>query len=181
MRKHMKRQLREILLLMLCIVLVVPAMNMNVSAATQRQKAISAYKSFLSKSKVYLMSDGTSYPDYYSGKRYTYRGTPKADVKFCIAKIDNDNIPELVVSTTVGVGEKIYSVFTYKNGKLQRVICRIDAAFIGYYSKTGIYFERSFTDGTPYYESYYRLKGLKAAEAIHKFSYGRRIPGDETF
>ena len=73
MKVHMKRQLRAFLLAMLCIVLVIPAMN--VSAATQRQKAIAAYKKYLSQSKVYVMPKGKTYYDYSYEKR-TYNGTP---------------------------------------------------------------------------------------------------------
>ena len=56
----MGRQLKVLILAILCIVLVVPAMNMNANAATQRQKAIAAYKKYMAQAKVYIMPKGSS-------------------------------------------------------------------------------------------------------------------------
>lgn len=170
MKGHMKRQLRAFLLAMLCIVLVIPAMN--VSAATQRQKAIAAYKKYLSQSKVYVMPKGKKYYDY-SYEERTYNGTASSKAKFSFVNIDNDGVPELVVSAMVS-GIPTYTVLTYKNGKINRAYYEFEAGFIGYYPKTGIFLEIGYTDGTPYNENYYKLKGVKAPEVMSKFVYGSR-------
>ena len=116
MKVSMKRQLKAFVLAMFCIVLIVPALN--VSAVTQRQKAMAAYKKYLSQSKVYVMPKGTTYQDLGKKKDFTYNGTPGAQAKFCIANIDNDSIPELIVRTVDG---HYGSVLTYRNGKIVRL------------------------------------------------------------
>lgn len=171
MKGNVKRRVRAFLLAMLCVVLVVPAMN--VSAATQRQKAIAAYKKYLSESTVYLMPKGSTYWDY-AGKKHTYYGTKSASASFCFANIDGDGIPELIVKGSLAYGMPAYTVLTYKYGKIQRASAGYDAAFRGYYPKTGIYLDEAFTDGTPYYERYFRLSGTKTAKVMDKFVYGMR-------
>ena len=163
MKVHMKRQLRAFLLAMLCIVLVIPAMN--VSAATQRQKAIAAYKKYLSQTKVYLIPKGQSFHGY-DYEDISYYGTPASKVSFCFLNIDNDGVPELIVSGYLK-GEPIYTVLTYKNGKICRASSVYGSKVRGYYPKTGIYLDHGDVGAT--YETYYRLKGVKASRVMDKY------------
>ena len=142
MKNNMRRQLKALILAMLCIVLVVPAMNMNVSAATQRQKAIAAYKKYMAQSKVYIMPKGTTYHGEISGP-YTYYGTSSSKAQFCLANIDNDSVPELVITGIIeGDNVHAYTILTYKSGKIRRVHYEYSKLFSGYYPKTGIYVDR---------------------------------------
>ena len=169
----MKKYLKALILAMLCIVLVVPAMNMNVSAATQRQKAIAAYQKYMAQSKVYIMPKGVRCPSY-SGGSYAYNGTAASKASFCIANIDSDSIPELVISGPVGPSNiPSFTILTYKNGKIRRIKYETEAAFHGYYSKTGIYIEHHYTEGTLIHIFYNRLKGLKTNQVLYKGDWGR--------
>ena len=164
MRKHMKRHLKGILLLMLCIVLVVPAMN--VSAATQRQKAIAAYKKYLSQSKVYVLVNKSVFKDR-NRKELSYNGTPSSKVGFYLANIDNDGIPELIISANLS-GEDAYTILTYRYGKIKRVTYRVHDAFRGYYPKTGIYIAKDKGGG----EVYWRKNGTENEIVMSKSVYG---------
>lgn len=162
LKAHMKRQLKAFLLVMLCIVLVVPAMN--VSAATQRQKAMAAYKKYLSQSKVYVMPKGTSYSS--SHGKYTYSGTSASQAQFCIANIDGDGIPELIISAKYAEWY-FCTVLTYKNGKINRTKFYKATDFVGYYPKTGIYLirqafvESHYVKGCAYCDGYVNIKNGK--------------------
>ena len=46
-------------------------------------------------------------------------------------------------------------------------------AFHGYYSKTGIYIEHHYTEGTLIHIFYNRLKGLKTNQVLYKGDWGR--------
>lgn len=173
MKAHMKRQMKLFMLAMLCIVLVVPAMN--VSAVTQRQKAINAYKKYMAQSKVYVLPKGSQGPVYlFSGNKTTYNGTPASKVKFCIANIDNDSIPELVINCKLGLRSDIpaYTILTYKDGKIRRVTYETYASFKGYYPKTGIYINHHITEGELIYINYIRMKGLRTTEVMYKGDWG---------
>ena len=169
LKAHMKRQLKAFLLVMLCIVLVVPAMN--VSAATQRQKAMAAYKKYLSQSKVYVMPKGTSYSS--SHGKYTYSGTSASQAQFCIANIDGDGIPELIISAKYAEWY-FCTVLTYKNGEISRIKYYKAADFIGYYPKTGIYLIKEaykkahYEKGDGYSDRYEKMSGTSAKTVMAK-------------
>lgn len=110
-------KLRKGLLMALCIVMLLPAQNAQ--AASARQKALNAYGKWLSSSKVYILPKGTSYKPYsYSGTD-KYKGTSSSQVRFALACIDNDSIPELLVYDS----ERCFGMFTYKSGKVVRISC----------------------------------------------------------
>jgi len=171
MKVSMKRQLKAFVLAMFCIVLIVPALN--VSAVTQRQKAMAAYKKYLSQSKVYVMPKGTTYQDLGKKKDFTYNGTPSAQAKFCIANIDNDSIPELVISAKFD-NRNFISVLTYKNGKVCRISYHKATEFLGYYPKTGVYFAKGIIahmykpEGVGYSENYIKISGSSEKSIMSK-------------
>ena len=170
MKNNMGRQLKVLILAILCIVLVVPAMNMNANAATQRQKAIAAYKKYMAQSKVYIMPKGSSYYGEIS-ERHIYNGTSSLKAQFCIANIDNDSVPELVITGKIeGDNVSAYTILTYKNGKIRRVHYEYSKRFTGYYPKTGIYVDRG---DQPYAcIRYCKLKGLnKPKVMMYNYSY----------
>ena len=170
--KNIAKKLKSLLLILLCVVLIIPALSMNVSAATQKQKAMAAYKKWLSQNYVRVIPKGTVIFDDWSYTKSKYSSTKASQVKFTVAYINNDSVPELVVYTKQG-HIQLFSVLTYKNGKIQRVYTsKGDSVFKGYFKKTGCFFVRSFTDGTPYYDRYCKMSGVKSSEQVRKFAYG---------
>ena len=164
MRDLSKKVKRELLLL-ICIVLLLP--GVDTAAATQKQQAMKAYKQFLSKSTVTIIPLGRRYEeDGY--KMVNYTGTPSSKVRFSIAYIDNDSVPELIVERIQrNVG--IYGIFTYKNGKVVWVKAgRGYDYYIGCYAKTGTFLTRATTEGAPYHDHYDVLKNGKAAPKLVK-------------
>lgn len=140
------KKLRSLFLVMLCVVLAVPCMN--VSAATQKQKALKAYKKFLSTSKVNVLRRGDTYYDSRNDSSVVYKGTKAGNVKFALAYINNDDIPDLVLTANMG-GLQYYGFFTYRSGKVRRITvqaCEYDKV-IGYYKKTGVFVQRHYSDG----------------------------------
>ena len=120
---------RKVIVILLAVVLAagVPSPT-DVQAASQKSKATSAYRSFMSKSKIPW---GT----------YSRLKVSTSKCSFTLAYINNDNIPELVVTThevahAVGYG----AIFTYKNGKVQGVAnFNQDDSKFKYYKKKGVY------------------------------------------
>ncbi len=168
--KGIIKKCRGFLLVILCVILITPCMNVN--AATQRQQAMSAYKKILSASKVYVIPNNAKYYDDYNYRSLVYHGSLNKNVYFGLAYIDGDGIPELVLRAKCN-GVLLYSVWTYKNGKAYRIgYGNGGNEFKGYFQKTGIYLERAYSDGTPYTDSYFKLSSTKATVAIRKFAYG---------
>ena len=120
---------RKVIVILLAVVLAagVPSPT-DVQAASQKSKATSAYRFFMSKSKIPW---GT----------YSRLKVSTSKCSFTLAYINNDNIPELVVTThevahAVGYG----AIFTYKNGKVQGVAnFNQDDSKFKYYKKKGVY------------------------------------------
>ena len=140
------KKLRSLLLAMLCVVLIVP--SMNVSAVTQRQTALNAYKKFLSTAKVNVLRSGDTYYDARNDRSVVYRGTKAANVKFALANINKDGIPELILTTSMG-GLQYFGLFTYRCGRVRRITvmaCEHDRP-IGYYKETGVFVQRSYSNG----------------------------------
>lgn len=157
----MCKTILSILLIMVLAVTVVPPVQ---SEASAKSKAIAMYKKCLSGKRVCVLPRGveTIYDDYYTGRYYS---SPAADVKFCIAYIDGDSVPELILYDH----KWGYGVWTYI-GKSFRCLKWGDCYNfpIGYYRKKGIFRENEATEGTPYYRNYYKLKtGTKPKEIQH--------------
>ena len=135
--KNRMNKFKSLLLIMLCVILVVPCLaRMDVSAATQRQKAMAAYKKWLCTSTIRVAAKGTRYFDMQTYTSRTYNGTRSGNVKFAIANIDNDGVPELIIYTKVG-WNNIYGILTYKNGRIYRVYSYAgDGRLMGYYNSS---------------------------------------------
>lgn len=134
------RKWKSLLLIVLVLTMLLP--KTDVSALTQKQKALKAYTAFLAKSKVPIVRSGKTC--YQTGRPYTYYGTKASEVYFGLAYIDNNSVPELVLKTLSPYGsshDMITAVFTYYNGKVKRVKeVNNDYGFVdGYFYKTGSY------------------------------------------
>lgn len=145
--KNSIRRVRSLLLIMLCMILIVPGVSMHANAVTQKQRALAAYKRWLSTSKVCVIKKGSVY----DGGEYGgpgYQGTRASQVKFGLAYIDNDDIPELVVYTRQGGYKGLYGILTYKRGRVYRYFSSYgEEALSGYYKKTGIFADRTYPRG----------------------------------
>ena len=126
---------KALLAVIMCIVLSVP--RIHVDASTQKQMAMRAYKIWLGRSTVCVLKRGSKYK-----RSITYSTSKAGDVKFALAYIDNDGIPELIISTNVG-DTPLYGILTYKNGRISRVY-NSDGRFMfsGYYNRTGCFLEK---------------------------------------
>lgn len=170
--KNGMKKLRRLVLIMLCVVLIAPCMCMNVSAASQRQRALSAYKKWLSSSRVCVLKRGAHYTGSDGISYLTYRSTKATNVKFALAYIDNDNIPELIVYTKGGI-HGLYGVLTYKNGKVRRVSSSDGwTVLMGYYKKTGYILEKGYTEGCIVHKIYCKKVGNKLVSKFTQSMHG---------
>ena len=164
-----KKAKRIFILLILCFVLIIPSLSGY--ALTQKQKALNAYNKFLSKPNVKVLASGSKWYENFREQRY--QSTKASNVKFGIAYIDNDSIPEMVLlgkQSSYVSRDQIFAVFTYKNGKVTRVKAgNYDyMKFNGVYTKTGA-FKWTFYDDGGYTEEYYcSLKKGKTTTKIQK-------------
>ena len=155
----------ELLLILMLVFTAIPAMPGE--AASTKSKAMSAYKKKLSSSKLTVLPAGRKVMN--RNDRYvTYRYSKRANVKFAIAYINNDNVPELILKDNY-YG---YGVWAYQNGRVKCVLWgdTYDDPY-GYYRKKGIYEDIGWSEGSPFTKSFYQFKNGKMTEKLSKFVY----------
>lgn len=148
MRKNFEKIIMGILLLSCICILGQP-----VQAATQKSKALKAYKTFLSKNTVTWHS--------YSPKEINLK-----KCKFALAYIDKDSIPELILYSAGNANshaDGYYELYTFKNGKVKFVTNLMDG--FSCYKKKGIFC--AVHEGTGGYARYYYK--LSQGKAVYKF------------
>ena len=132
----MSKKLRLSLLFILMLTILMSAIPVQAATST-KTKAMKAYNTFLSRKTVKVANDTV----------------PSAKVKFAIAYIDNDDVPELIVrgTHTYSIGlqsgkptDHGFQVYTFKNGKVKKtglfyaidkIDPGIDASITKYYKK----------------------------------------------
>ena len=163
-KKRSQSLIRTILSILLIMVLTVTIIPPVQSEASARSKALAQYKTRLSQKRIRVLPQGVKATyDYYYYQ--TYYSSPASRVKFCVAYIDGDNVPDLILQDPLWG----YGVWTYI-GKSFRCLKWSDCycSPVGYYKKKGIFRENESTEGTPYYRNYYKLKtGTKPKEIQH--------------
>ena len=170
------RRLNICIVLALVLSLVAPASSGY--AMTQKQKALNAYNKWLSKSKVYVVEPGSYGFSYYdtdsSGgivlRQYT-KAAPASKVKFALAYIDSDSIPELIIKTKLNCNlgnVEVWSILTYKNRKIKRIWYGCDV--LGYYKKAGTFKWRDDQDLR--IDHYWQINGTKIISKISKYYMG---------
>ena len=139
------------LMLMVMIVAVIPAVP---SEASAKSVALSKYRQLLSKSRISVIPQGKKVMgDDYREIRY-YSSAAKY-VKFSIAYIDADDVPELILHDT----RYGYGVWTFKGGYFRCLQWGDFYDFpVGYYKKKGIFRINATTEGSPYYRVYYKMQ-----------------------
>ena len=95
------KRFKAILLLLLCVTLAFPRIDSSAKSA-QYYQAMKAYKTWLGRNTVCVIKRGRSYFDFDTFRQKTYSTSRASDVKFALAYIDNDGIPELIISTKQG-------------------------------------------------------------------------------
>ena len=152
----------ELLLILMLVFTAIPAMPGE--AASAKSKALSAYKKKLSASKVTVLPAGKKVTvNYYD--TITYKYSRRANIKFDLAYIDNDNIPELILQDN----RYCYGVWTYKSGKVKCVLWGDSLTDpYGYYRKKGIYEDVHYTEGSPFYKQFYQFKNGKMSHKMTK-------------
>ena len=153
------RSLAGYLLLMVMIVAVIPAVP---SEASAKSVALTRYRQLLSKKRISIIPQGKRImgDDY---REIKYYSSDAKYVKFSIAYIDGDDVPELILSDSrYGFG-----VWTYKGRSFRCLQWKDFYDYpVGYYKKKGIFRINSTTEGTPYYREYYKLQTGKKAVCI---------------
>ena len=170
--KRAIRKLKTCLLLAFIVSIIVPAASGY--AISARQKALNAYKTMLSKPKVDIYGYGNVYCDYNGTGEVpdrTYRPTTSSKVQFATAYMNNDTIPELIVRTKVSSRQYLWSIYTYKNGRVVKVTTGGDYTeiLLGYYQRTGL-FKRKYTKGFTW-EYHNKINGTKAYPFASKLTY----------
>ena len=120
----------------------------DAASLTGKQRALRAYKEFLSKPTIPIIPVGRRYYNLDRCLMEYYSATPSSQVRFSLAYINNDNIPELIVERMEECGGEDY--------------------YIGCYAKTGTFLTRMTTEGSPYHEHYIVFKNGKVTKRLVK-------------
>ena len=167
--KTTTKRFRAFFLLLLCLTLVIPRIDSN-AAATPRQQAMKAYKTWLGRNTVCVLN-GYYLTSFNSKKKYSPDNA--SNVKFALASIDGDSIPELIISVKKD-NRPLFGILTYKNGRITRVYSSNGlTSFGGYFFKTGYF---NMTTSEPAYKKslYCKLSGT-SIKTMYYQSYKRKL------
>lgn len=161
------------MLIMALVIAMIPTMPGE--AASKKSKALNAYKKKLSQSTVTVIPKGKRVITW-DDKIVTYKSSKRANVKFALAYIDNDDVPELILQDTY-YG---YGVWVYTGGKVKCVHWgdSYDEPY-GYYRKKGMYEDISHSEGTPFGKRFYKFKNNKMTFKLLKWVYCEGQPEAE--
>lgn len=138
--------------LLLLAVSILP--SMQAQAASQKTKALKAYKKLLSQ-----------------GKTPWEESTPMSGSQFAIVYLDNNNVPELIIKNeNVPRYARPGRLYTYAKGKvvevgilyLDKLDKVMDKSPFSYYKKTGIYGYGCYEMGYCT-KNYYKMSGTKSS------------------
>ena len=172
--KTTTKRFRAFFLLLLCLTLVIPRIDSN--AATPRQQAMKAYKTWLGRNTVRVIGTEGPLNGYYLtsfNSKKKYSPDKASNVKFALASIDGDSIPELIISVKKD-NRPLFGILTYKNGRITRVYSSNGlTSFGGYFFKTGYF---NMTTSEPAYKKslYCKLSGT-SMKTMYYESYKRRL------
>lgn len=148
---------RAVLCMLILVMMLCP---LEVQAASQKTKAIKAYKSMLSKKTMRWGND--TY----------YTKVPAGRYSFTLAYIDKDSVPELVVTTdyvTHAAGSMV--IYTYRNGKVQVLTdgsndsgFYADNSRFSYYKKKSVFVSCYGTGGVT--DHYFKMNKNKASKKL---------------
>ena len=150
-----KTFLTALTMLILSAALLIPVQSTQ--AASAKSKAITAYKKFLSQKTIPWGNDAY------------YTAVPAKNCSFSLIYIDNNSVPELVITNTQDITHiaGFGVIYTYRNGKMQLVQnTQLDGKFY-YYKKKGIYASSYLSSGIVNY-TYSKLSKGKATAKLSK-------------
>lgn len=139
------------LMIVVLMTLMIPALP---SEASAKSTALSQYRKLLNKGRISVIPQGKKVeaPNYSVVK---YWSSKASDVKFCLAYIDGDNVPELILSDE----DYGYGIWTYKNGRFRCLFWEDHyCSPVGYFKKKGIFRDNEYSEGTPFTRDYYKLR-----------------------
>ena len=153
----------KLLLILALVITMIPAVPGE--AASTKSRALKAYRKKLSHSTVTVLPKGKRVINR-NDNYVTYKSSKKKNVKFALAYIDNNNVPELILED-LNYG---YGVWAYKNGKVTCIHWgdTYDEPY-GYYRKKGIYEDRAWTTGSPFYKRFFQYKNGRLTKKLSKF------------
>lgn len=143
------------LMIIVLMTLMIPAMP---SEASAKSTALTMYRKLLNKSRISVLPQRVEV----EGPNYTlvrYWSSNASNVKFCLAYIDGDDVPELILSDrNYGFG-----IWTYKNGSYRCLFWGdLYCSPVGYFYKKGIFRDNEYSEGSPFTRDYYKLQvGVK--------------------
>lgn len=153
--KREKRNCWKILFLMTAMLTLLLAAGMTTQAASQKTKAMRAYKKMMAKTSIYKED----------WKMKT------ANCEFAVAYIDNNSVPELIVYNDTDIPHVggYGMLYTYRGGKVRYVtgLTMDDKSSLGYYKKKGILTDAYAQMGMKG-EKYIRLKKAKVSSVLYK-------------
>lgn len=102
--------------LVITVTLILSTMSVNVRAADKWDKAEKAYKNFLKKyQSTYVVPDAGDWDAESNTENYKYCSS------YALVDMNNDGIPELLTNHDIHYNRGDIYIFTYKNGKVQKV------------------------------------------------------------
>ena len=174
-RKNGLLRILQFMLILTLVVAMIPAVSGE--AASTKSKALAAYKKKLSKSTVTVLPRGKKVIDI-DDNYVTYKSSKKVNVKFALAYIDNNNVPELILQDD----HYGYGVWAYRHGKVTCVHWEDSYGDpYGYYRKKGIYEDKTYTEGSPFYKHFYKYKSGKMTQKLGKFVFQEGEPEAEYY
>lgn len=164
--RNFLKHILGIIMALALVVVMIPAIPGE--AASTRSRALAAYRKKLSGSTVTVLPKGKKLitKDLYY---VSYKCSKRENVKFTIANIDNNNVPELVLEDP----KYGYGIWTYRNGKVTCV--RWEDSYgepYGYYRKKGIFVNLWHGIWGPNEKNLYYLKNGKMKQKWKKFDGG---------
>lgn len=185
----MRHKKKLVFLVTIFLILIMSSSVFAKGKASGKKKALKAYSKMLSKKKLAILPVGTKM---LVGDGYVkYNKKSKlSNAYFAIAYIDNDSIPELVVTKKENYSWKwdgddfgtydfsLLAIYTWKNGKVRRIAYEGSGSmfnrpsFGGYYKNKGAYVIKWKPEGNEgiFQDYYYMMNGSKkTAEILYYF------------
>ena len=175
--KTITKRFRAFFLLLLCLTLVIPPRIDSNAKSAQYNQAMKAYKTWLGRNTVRVIGTEGPLKGYYLTNitsKTKYSPDKASNVKFALANIDSDGIPELIISVKKN-NRPLFGILTFKNGRITRVYSSNGLTYFGgYFNGTGyinmtsiesyckksLYCQLNGTSiKTMYYQSYKRKLG----------------------
>lgn len=125
----------------------------KVKVQSEKESAIAAYKKFLSQEEISWLNDSDL-------------SKPSNEYSFCLAYLDNNDIPELIMTQNDGYHWSDHvALYAYVNGKVKLVTSEMLAE--KNYKKKGIYLDCCQGNGGYWYTNYYLFSNGKATRWLY--------------